>query len=162
MLKRSLIILAILSLARIGAAETIGHPLAMETLPTPASLNLDSDWLQWGATSVSYSSSWMGGNQFSLGLLTKDLRVPLGSKLNINARFGLAFSPGAGLGNDQGATQLVLPYAALDWRPGENMLLHVEFSQGPGNGFGRSSYGPLGAWNGDPWMRKLAREDEDR
>jgi hypothetical protein len=161
MLKRTIIILAILGLARAGLAETAGHPLAMETLSTPASLGLDSNWLQWGSTSVSYSSSWMGGDQSSLGLLTKDLRVPLGRNLDFNARFGLAFSPGAGLGNDQGATRLVLPYAALDWRPSENTRLHIEFSQGTGNGFGYAPYSPLSSWAGDPWAPGLSLEDED-
>ncbi len=159
MLKQTITILAILTLPLAVMAETAKHPLAIETLQAPANLDLGADFLQWGSTNISYSSSWMGGNQYSLGLLTKDLRVPLGANFDFNARFGLAFTPGAGLGADEAATQLVLPYAALDWRPSENTLFHFEFSQGTGNPY---RYTPLGAWAADPLTpRRLAREDED-
>ena len=54
------------------------------------------------------------------GLLTRDLRIPLGAQLDFNARFGLAFSPSAQqLGGEEGGPRFVLPYAALDWRPGK-------------------------------------------
>lgn len=127
-----------------AAAESAPHPLAQGaplTLTTSPQLGFGLERLQWGPTTLSYSQSWMGGRSSSLGLLTRDLRVPLGGQLDFSARFGLAFTPsGQQLGGEEGA-RFVLPYAALDWRPGDSFRLRVEVGQGLG-------YSPYGY---SPW-----------
>ena len=134
--------LLLLALAAPALAETAYNPLA-QAAPISSSprLGLGLDRLQWGPSALSYSQSWGSGESHSLGLLTRDLRIPLGTQLDFNARFGLAFSPGdQQLGREDGGARLVLPYAALDWRPGDNFLLRLEVGQGGG------LYDPLAAY----------------
>jgi hypothetical protein len=131
---RLLACLLLLALAAPVLADTALNPLA-QALPITSSpqLGLGLDRLQWGPTAISYSQSWSAGESHSLGLLTRDLRIPLGAQLDFNARFGLAFSPGAQqLSSEEGGPRFVLPYAALDWRPGESFILHLEVGQGGG------------------------------
>jgi hypothetical protein len=137
--RRFLASLLLLAVAVPALAETPLNPLAQSSpLLASPQLGLGLDRLQWGPTAVSYSQSWGAGESHSLGLLTRDLRIPLGAQLDFNARFGLAFSPSAQrLDSEQGA-RFVLPFAALDWRPGDNFLLHLEVGQGGG------LYDPLG------------------
>lgn len=126
--------LLLLALAAPALAETPLGPLALSApIQGSPQLGLGLDRLQWGPTALSYSQSWSAGETSSLGLLTRDLRIPLGGQLDFNARFGLAFTPGASqLAGEQGGARFVLPYAALDWRPGENFILHLEVGQGGG------------------------------
>jgi len=131
---RPLACLLLLALAAPALAETALNPLAQAApMVTSPTLGLGLERLQWGPTAVSYSQSWGAGESRSLGLLTRDLRIPLGAQLDFNARFGLAFTPGAQqLGNEGGGARFVLPFAALDWRPGANFILHLEVGQGGG------------------------------
>lgn len=145
-IRRTLALLVLLGLPAAVLAETPSHPLAaLPTLGASSSLGLGLDRLQWGATALSYSQSWSAGRSYSLGLLTKDLRVPLGSTLDFNARFGLAFEPGAqSLGTGEQGARFVLPYAALDWQPSDNFQMHLEVGQGAG------LYDPFGVYG---WRR---------
>jgi hypothetical protein len=156
MSRRPLFALACLLLPAVALADAeapVGgetlHPLgALPTLGTSgggAALGLDR--FQWGPTTLSYSQSWGGGQSRSLGMLTRDLRVPLGGNLDFNTRFGVAFTPNAGLSGQEQAGQFVLPYAALDWRPTESFLLHVEVGQGLGHSL-YDPFAPLG-WQRD-------------
>lgn len=158
--KRVLAALMVLALPALGLADTATHPLATRALPGTPTLGLSNDLLQWGSTSLSYSSAWAGGEQFSLGLLTKDLRVPLGQGLDFNARFGVAFTPGTGnaASGDASSTRLVLPYAALDWRPTENTHLHLSFSQG---GYGNYGFSRHGVGYADPWMPTFRKDEAE-
>ncbi len=152
--------LLLLALPALALADSEIHPLATQTLNSTPTLGLTSDLLQWGNTSISYSSAWAGGEQFSLGMLTKDLRMPLAKGLDFNARFGVAFMAGSGLNGLNGEpsnTQLVLPYAALDWRPSENMHLHLSFSQG---GYGNPRYGYFSGGHAGSWMSLLDDDPE--
>lgn len=150
-IRPTLALLALLGLPTLALAESPVHPLA--ALPTPGvSGSLGLDRLQWGATALSYSQSWSAGRSSSLGLLTKDLRVPLGRTLDFNARFGLAFEPGAqSLGTGEQGARFVLPYAALDWQPSENFQMHLEVGQGTG------LYDPFGVygWHRSPFGSPL-------
>jgi len=131
-IRRPLALLALLALPALAVADTVAHPFA--ALPAPgAPSKLGLDRLQWGTTALSYSQSWSAGRSSSLGLLTKDLRVPLGRGLDFNARFGLAFAPGSqSLGTGEEGARFVLPFAALDWQPSENLQLRLEVGQGLG------------------------------
>ena len=128
-----------------GAANETLHPLgALPTLGAAGGVpTLGFDRLQWGPTTLSYSQSWGGGQSRSLGMLTRDLRVPLGGNLDFNTRFGVAFTPNAGLSGQEQSGQFVLPYAALDWRPSDSFLFHVEVGQGLGGSL-YDAYSPLG------------------
>ncbi len=132
--RRFIACLLLLALAQPALAETAANPLALVApISSSPQLGLGLDRLQWGPSALSYSQSWGGGESRSLGLLTRDLRIPLGAQLDFNARFGLAFSPGdQQWGREDGGARLVLPYAALDWRPGDNFLLRLEVGQGGG------------------------------
>ncbi len=151
MLNRIIATLLILGLAGAALADSARHPLAQIDLPAAPTLGLDLDRLDWGGTTLSYSMAWSGGRNSSLGLLTKDLRIPLGETLNFNTRFGLAFSPNTGLDGEAAPTQLVLPYAALDWRPSEHIHMHLEYSRG-GTGLWPDTR-PLGYWSREPFER---------
>jgi len=124
----------LLLLPAIGLAQTDAlHPLAAPLGGADAGLSLGLNRLDWGPTTLSYSQSWGGGQSQSLGLLTRDLRIPLGGNLDFSTRFGVAFTPGADLSGQQQAGRFVLPFAALDWQPGESFLLHLEVGQGLGS-----------------------------
>lgn len=150
----------LLALPLSAAAEVETHPLAALPQLGVQSPGLGLDRLEWGPAALSYSTSWYAGQSQSLGLLTKDLRIPLGGDWDFNARFGMAFSPDGGLGTEPGRTELVLPYAALDWRPSDSFRLHLEVGQGYGTGFGASSWDAFG---GRGWLRPglAARRGED-
>jgi hypothetical protein len=120
------------------------HPFAIKE--EPIGMDLSFGRLEWGRTTLAYSHSWMGGQSYSQALLLKDLRAPLVQGLDFHARFGLAFSPGAGWEGTGRQPELVLPYAALHWQPSENFQMRLEYSQ-PGAA-GLYPYGWQDGWGG--------------
>lgn len=158
------LLLPAVALADVEAAaggETL-HPLgALSTFGvSDGAATLGLDRFEWGSTTLSYSQSWGGGQSRSLGMLTRDLRVPLGQNLDFNTRFGVAFTPNAGLSGQEQGGQFVLPYAALDWRPTDSFLLHLEVGQGLGNSL-YDPYSPLG-WRRDGLLSPRGDSVADR
>ncbi|MCP4548926.1 MAG: hypothetical protein GY835_20930 [bacterium] len=134
---RTYILLSILLLiaATSSLASTLDHPFAQSfnTASPGSGLGL----IEWGRTSISYSSSWMGKHNYSQGLLLKGMQMNLAPGLDFEASFGLSFVPTHSFDNGQGSGEFVLPYAAIHWQPNDKFSVHLEYSHmGRNSGLG--------------------------
>ena len=152
---RASIAMGLLMVAASAWGQSLEHPFARQEQPVGWRFPLG---LEWGRTTLSYSQTWLGSQSLSQAYLLKDLRAPLASGLTFNARFGLGFSPGGSLNQQQDRQpELVIPYAALSWQPSEHFLLRLEYSH-PGQG-AIAPYG-LGGWWAMPRPSLFAHEAE--
>lgn len=140
---------ALLAVAPAAAADA-PHPFAKPLDPIGAGPGLSLDRLEWGPTTLAYSTAWSGGESFSQGFLLQELRSVLAPDLTFRARFGLAFTPGAQLAGREGPARFTLPEASLTWRPTRNMIFRLEYQQ---LGAGSPYYRTRPAWD-QPWYRR--------
>jgi len=120
-------ICALLVLAPTAGADLSGHPLAAPG--SSLSLAPDPGFLQWGPTTLGYSTAWSGGQNYSQGFLLKQVSAELLPGLNFQAQFGFSYQPGMQVSGDNGA-RLEIPAAMLTWQPSENFVMRLQWQQG--------------------------------
>ncbi|HNZ39644.1 MAG TPA: hypothetical protein PK251_00570 [Candidatus Latescibacteria bacterium] len=102
----------------------------------------------WRSYSFGIASS--GGTTTSAGLLLQHIQYQIATPLTLRMDVGLLHNPlgVAGFRNGPQQASIVIPALDLVYRPTENMVLSVHYSQMPSNRYGYG-YG-YNAWWNDP------------
>ena len=141
-------ILAVMLLAPAAMAELPVHPLASSGGSN--SLLPDGGFLDWGPTTLGYSTAWSGGQSYSQGFMHKQVSADLLPGLSFKAHFGVSYQPGARLNDSGQGSRLEIPEATLTWRPSENFLMRLQWRQGSlGSPYSRDPW--LNPWESGGW-----------
>lgn len=110
-------------------------------------------------TSYSMSYATSGGQSLMQGLFMESIGYRLSNPLMLRMNLGFQHTPYSNFGPD-GITKSArfVGGAALDWRPANNMFLHLEIANYPSyyNGYG---YSPL--WNPFPYSSPLQTQSNE-
>lgn len=108
--------------------------------------------------SLSYSS--FGSNGLALGMYTNSMSYKFSDKLNVQLDASLIHSPYSSFGNDMmdQINGVYISKAALNYRPAENFLIHIQYSNNPYRYYSPFSryYSPF-FYEDDPWFNDMGR-----
>src|SRR3990172_1365680 len=111
------------------------RPSVSESLVRPQNSNFLFGWFDPSQLSFhhSYSLSYMnvGGQGLSLGVLTSSLFYKFSEPLDVQFDVSMQHSPFSSFGNTKDLSGIYLSRAQLNYRPSENMLFQIQYSQLP-------------------------------
>ncbi len=111
------------------------RPSVSESLVLPQNSGFLFGWFDPSRLSFhhSYSLSYMtaGGQGLSLGVFTSSLYYKFSEPLDVQFDVSMQHSPFSSFGNTKDLSGIYLSRAQLNYRPSENMLLQIQYSQLP-------------------------------